>query len=151
MTPCFLYAYPLKPNKTYPLTTCHMPSSLITLLQTFLKGLLSGQVCVCVCACACRCASIGHLICVYWVYICYFDLQACLCACLHVSDCPGADARHIIVNPLICLVYTNALIWKGGPIHCSLGSKCNLLPNPSEWTGNGHDFSHISGFLCITM
>lgn len=46
-----------------------------------------------------------------WAYICYFDLRACL----HVSDCPGADARHIIVNPLICLVYTNALIWRGVP------------------------------------
>lgn len=49
------------------------------------------------------------------MYICYFDLQARLCACLHVSDCPGADARHIIVNPLICLVHTNALIWRGVP------------------------------------
>ena len=49
------------------------------------------------------------------MYICYFDLQACLTACLHVSDCPVADARHIIVNPLICLVYTNALIWRGVP------------------------------------
>lgn len=69
--------------------------------------------------CTCRCGPICHLICVFRVHSGYTSVilthRLCLCACLHVSDCPGADARHIIVNPIICLVYTNALIWRGVP------------------------------------
>lgn len=132
-----------------------MPTSLISLLLPI------ESVCVRVFT-AHRCISICHLISVFrvlnqWVYICYFDLQAWLFVGQHVSNCSGADARHIIVNPLICLVYTNALIWRGGPIHYSLGSQSNLCPTHQK--GEVHQFgldiamscNVCSVCLCVTV
>lgn len=112
MTPQLFVYSPLKKNKNPPLTTCRMPSSLFSLLlpiQSSNKG-------ACVCTCTQVCCSICHLI---WVFLgCTSVILTCRLAsvpALHVSDCPGADAKHIIVNPLICLVHTNALIWRGVP------------------------------------
>ena len=125
MTPCFLYASPLKKNKNCPLTTCCMPSSLISLPLPIQSTNEGARVCAHV---HFRCGSICHLICVFsggtvGVHLLFWLAGLPACIRLPGSRCQTHYSKSF---NLPCIYKCAHLAW--GPVHCSWGSQSNLCP-----------------------